>query len=276
MQWVVLKMLPFDNKSEFQLVVDMPAGTPLEDTAAALHEMAGFLARQPEVLDMQGYAGTASPITFNGLVRQYYLRADAEQGDLQVNLVDKAHRHEQSHAIAQRLRPELEKIAAAPRRAAEGGGSAARPAGDEPAGGRGLRPRRSRPPAAGRARGAGLRRHARHHRASTPRCTPTRRAPSCACSGSAPNRWASRWPAVAATVQGALSGTDAAWLHDGQSKYPVPVRLQLPREAQVGLDALLALPLRAGQRPAGAAVRTGARGARRHRQAAVHQGPAWA
>jgi len=111
LQWVVLKMLPFDNKSEFQLVVDMPAGTPLEDTAAALHEMGAFLARQPEVRDVQGYAGTASPITFNGLVRQYYLRADAEQGDLQVNLVDKAHRHEQSHAIAQRLRPELEKIA---------------------------------------------------------------------------------------------------------------------------------------------------------------------
>jgi nucleotide-binding universal stress UspA family protein len=64
------------------------------------------------VLDLQGYAGTASPITFNGLVRQYDLRADAEQGDLQVNLVDKHHRHEQSHAIAQRLRPALEKIAA--------------------------------------------------------------------------------------------------------------------------------------------------------------------
>jgi multidrug efflux pump subunit AcrB len=110
-QWVVLKMLPFDNKSEFQLVVEMPAGTPVEDTAAALHEMGGFLAQQPEVLDMQGYAGTASPITFNGLVRQYYLRADAEQGDLQINLVDKQHRHEQSHAIAQRLRPALEKIA---------------------------------------------------------------------------------------------------------------------------------------------------------------------
>ena len=109
---VVLKMLPFDNKSEFQLVVDMPAGTALEDTAAALQEMGQFLSRQPEVRNLQGYAGTASPITFNGLVRQYYLRADAEQGDLQVNLVDKKHRHEQSHAIAQRLRPALEKIAA--------------------------------------------------------------------------------------------------------------------------------------------------------------------
>jgi multidrug efflux pump subunit AcrB len=110
-QWVILKMLPFDNKSEFQVVVDMPAGTPLENTAAALHEMGVFLSKQKEVLDVQTYAGTASPITFNGLVRQYYLRADAEQGDLQVNLVDKHQRSEKSHAIAQRLRPQLEKIA---------------------------------------------------------------------------------------------------------------------------------------------------------------------
>jgi multidrug efflux pump subunit AcrB len=112
-QWVVLKMLPFDNKSEFQVVVEMPAGTPLEDTAAALHEMGGFLAQQPEVLDLQGYAGTASPITFNGLVRQYYLRADAEQGDLQVNLVDKHRRSDKSHAIAQRLRPRWRRSARA-------------------------------------------------------------------------------------------------------------------------------------------------------------------
>jgi len=111
-QWVVLKMLPFDNKSEFQVVVDMPAGTPLENTAAALHELGAFLAQQPEVRDLQGYAGTASPITFNGLVRQYYLRAEAEQGDLQVNLVDKKHRSDKSHVIAQRLRPELEKTGA--------------------------------------------------------------------------------------------------------------------------------------------------------------------
>jgi hypothetical protein len=110
-QWVILKMLPFDNKSEFQVVVDMPAGTPLENTAAALHEMGVFLSKQKEVLDVQTYAGTASPITFNGLVRQYYLRADAEQGDLQVNLVDRQQRSEKSHAIAQRLRPQLEKIA---------------------------------------------------------------------------------------------------------------------------------------------------------------------
>jgi multidrug efflux pump subunit AcrB len=102
---VVLKMLPFDNKSEFQVLVEMPAGAPLEETAATLHELGAYLAQQPEVTDLQGYAGTASPITFNGLVRQYYLRSEAEQGDLQVNLVDKHQRKDKSHAIAQRVRP---------------------------------------------------------------------------------------------------------------------------------------------------------------------------
>jgi multidrug efflux pump subunit AcrB len=107
---VVLKMLPFDNKSEFQVVVDMPAGTPVERTAAVLRELGDHLARQPEVTDYQAYAGTAAPINFNGLVRQYYLRAGGEVGDLQVNLVDKHLRSEQSHAIATRLRPQLQSI----------------------------------------------------------------------------------------------------------------------------------------------------------------------
>jgi multidrug efflux pump subunit AcrB len=107
---VVLKMLPFDNKSEFQVVVDMPAGTPVERTAAVLRELGAHLAVQPEVTDYQAYAGTAAPINFNGLVRQYYLRAGGEVGDLQVNLVDKHARSEQSHAIATRLRPALQAI----------------------------------------------------------------------------------------------------------------------------------------------------------------------
>ncbi len=107
---VLLKMLPFDNKSEFQVVVDMPAGTPLEETAAVLHEMGAYLATVPEVTDYQAYAGTSAPINFNGLVRQYYLRSGGEVGDLQVNLVDKHHRKEQSHAIATRIRPHLQAI----------------------------------------------------------------------------------------------------------------------------------------------------------------------
>ncbi len=110
-QSVILKMLPFDNKSEFQVVVDMPAGTPLERTNAALIDLALTLSDEPLVRDVQGYAGTAAPINFNGLVRQYDFRGDPEQGDLQVNLVDKQHRAEQSHAIAQRMIASLRPIA---------------------------------------------------------------------------------------------------------------------------------------------------------------------
>ena len=107
---VLMKMLPFDNKSEFQVIVDMPAGTPLEQTAAVLRELGAHLATQPEVTSLQAYAGTAAPINFNGLVRQYYLRSGGEVGDLQVNLVDKHARSDQSHVIATRVRPALQEI----------------------------------------------------------------------------------------------------------------------------------------------------------------------
>jgi multidrug efflux pump subunit AcrB len=241
---VVLKMLPFDNKSEFQVVVDMPAGTPLEDTAAALQELGAYLVKQPEVMNLQGYAGTASPITFNGLVRQYYLRADAEQGDLQVNLVDKHHRSEKSHAIAQRLRPALEAIAQRYQARIK--------VVEVPPGPPVMSPLVAEvygPTEAGRQAYAtemaqafaktddivgidtSLREdapraflHVRRQRADTLGIPVA---------------------AVAQTVSSALSGVDAAYLHDGQSKYPVPVRLQLPLDKQVGLDHLLALPMRA-------------------------------
>ncbi|HQQ33253.1 MAG TPA: efflux RND transporter permease subunit, partial [Methylophilus sp.] len=108
--WVHLKMLPFDNKSEFQVVVDMPAGTTVEKTAALMQELGSQLLTEPEVVNYQAYAGTASPINFNGLVRQYYLRKGGEVGDIQVNLVDKHQRKLQSHAIATRIRPALEAI----------------------------------------------------------------------------------------------------------------------------------------------------------------------
>ncbi|MBL8327690.1 MAG: efflux RND transporter permease subunit [Rubrivivax sp.] len=242
-QWVVLKMLPFDNKSEFALVVDMPAGTPLEDTAAALHEMGAYLARQPEVRDIQAYAGTAAPITFNGLVRQYNLRADAEQGELQVNLVDKAHRHEQSHAIAQRLQPALRaiaqrhgarlKVVEVPPGPPVLSPIVAEVYGPDEAGRQALAARLTQqwdgaPDIVGvdnslkaDAPRAFLRvNRARAEALGIPMST------------------------IALTVQGALSGVDAAWLHDGRSKYAAPVRLQLPRERQLGLDAVLALPLR--------------------------------
>ncbi len=108
---VILKMLPFDNKSEFQIVVDMPTGTALEQTGAVLHDIGAYMATVPEVTDYEAYVGTASPINFNGLVRQYYLRSEANQGDLQVNLRDKHHRNRSSHEIATSILEPMQKIA---------------------------------------------------------------------------------------------------------------------------------------------------------------------
>ncbi len=108
---VVLKMLPFDNKSEFLVVLDMPEGTSLEQTTRVLDEMGDYLATVPEVTDYQVYSGTAAPIGFNGLVRQYYLREGANLGDIQVNLVDKHDRERKSHEIALAVREPLQKIA---------------------------------------------------------------------------------------------------------------------------------------------------------------------
>lgn len=108
---VKVKMLPFDNKSEFQVVLDMPEGTTLEQTARVAMEMADEIARDPAVDNYQIYTGTASPYNFNGLVRHYFLRKGSTVADIQVNLLPKHDREQQSHAIAQRIRPELAKIA---------------------------------------------------------------------------------------------------------------------------------------------------------------------
>ena len=110
---VVLKMLPFDNKSEFQVVLDMPVGTPVEQTSSVLHEIGEYVAGVDEVTDYQAYAGTSAPINFNGLVRQYYLRSAPEMGDIQVNLVDKHKRDRQSHEIAVSVRDKIMAIAQA-------------------------------------------------------------------------------------------------------------------------------------------------------------------
>lgn len=106
---VILKMLPFDDKSELQVVVDLPESTPVEQTLRVLTEMGQYLEGVAEVTDWQAYAGTAAPINFNGLVRQYYLRSDPWQGDLQINLVDRG-RDRQSHDIALALRGPLTEI----------------------------------------------------------------------------------------------------------------------------------------------------------------------
>jgi multidrug efflux pump subunit AcrB len=107
---VRVKMLPFDNKSELQVVINMPDGTPLEQTLAATQALGNELARQPDVLNYQIYAGTSGPYNFNGLVRHYYMRRMPNQADIQVNLVSAKNRHDQSHAIAKRLRPILVKV----------------------------------------------------------------------------------------------------------------------------------------------------------------------
>jgi multidrug efflux pump subunit AcrB len=203
-----------------------------------------FLAKQKEVLDVQTYAGTASPITFNGLVRQYYLRADAEQGDLQVNLVDKHQRSEKSHAIAQRLRPQLEKIAMLH--------GANIKVVEVPPGPPVMSPLVAEiygPDEAGR---QALAANVAKAFAQTPGIVGI----DTSLKADAPRQWLQvrrqraeilgiSVSAISQTVQGALQGADATYLHDGNSKLPVPVRLQLPLQSQMGLKDVLAMPMRA-------------------------------
>jgi multidrug efflux pump subunit AcrB len=109
--FVKMKMLPFDNKSEFQVIIDMPEGTTLEDTARVASELAAIVWKQPEVVNLQTYAGVASPYNFNGLVRHYFLRRGPNVADIQVNLVGKSERRLQSHDIAKRVREQLTPVA---------------------------------------------------------------------------------------------------------------------------------------------------------------------
>ncbi|HEY9169914.1 MAG TPA: efflux RND transporter permease subunit [Lutibacter sp.] len=108
---VAVKMLPFDNKNEFQVVIDMPEGTTLERTAAVTQEIAQYISTMPEVVNYQNYIGTSAPITFNGLVRHYDIRGGSNMADIQVNLLLKDERKLQSHDIAKKARPEIVKIA---------------------------------------------------------------------------------------------------------------------------------------------------------------------
>lgn len=111
MKLVTVKMLPFDNKSEFQVVIDMPEGSTLEETAAATQDLAAYIATVPEVVNYQMYVGTAAPYNFNGLVRHYFLRRGPNVADIQVNLLSKDDRSAQSHDVAKRVRPNLKQIA---------------------------------------------------------------------------------------------------------------------------------------------------------------------
>jgi len=239
---VVLKMLPFDNKSEFQVVVDLPAGTPLERTAAVLRELGDYVARQPEVTDYQAYAGTAAPINFNGLVRQYELRSGGEVGDLQVNLVDKHARSAQSHTIATRMRPALQTIG-------QRHGANVKLV-EVPPGPPVLSPLVAEiygPDADGRREVARRVREVFERTpgivdvddsgiAAAPRKLLLVDRGKAALLGVPPS-------AIVATLAAGLGGEAATWLHDG-SKYPASAWLQLPAERQGDLDALLQLGVR--------------------------------
>ena len=241
--WVQLKMLPFDNKSEFQVIVDMPAGTPPEATAAVLHELAAHLATVPEVTNYQAYAGTAGPINFNGLVRQYDLRSGGEVGDIQVNLKDKHERQDQSHAIAMRERPALQAIGAR-------FGANVKVV-EVPPGPPVLSPIVAEiygPEAEGRRQVAQAVRQALAQTtgivdlddsaiANAPRqLVLVDRAK--AMQMGVPQA------AIVSALHTGLMGEAATWLRDAHSKYPTPVLLQLPPERHGDLSALLQLPVR--------------------------------
>ena len=244
---VVLKMLPLDNKSEVQVVVDMPEGSTLEQTNALLVALAAKLDTVPEVLDYQGYAGTAAPINFNGLVRQYFLRSGSNIGDLQVNLVDKHQRKRQSHEIALAMRPMLAELG-------ETYGASVKVV-EVPPGPPVLSPLVAEvygPDYAGQRKVALA--LAQERFAKTDGIVDI----DSSVEADAPRehivvdreraaRLGVPQSAIADAIGMAVSGLDATYVHDGASKYPRPVRLRLPAQEQATLSSLLALKVRGAQ-----------------------------
>ena len=241
---VILKMLPFDNKSEFQVVVDLPEGTALERTNALLVDLAHALDRVPEVESYEGYAGTASPITFNGLMRQYYLRSGPIVGDLHVGLVDKAERHRKSHAIALAVRPALAKIG-------ERYGASVKIV-EVPPGPPVLAPIVAEiygPSAKGvndtaLAVEQAFRTDADIVDVDTSVEADARR-DVVVVDRERAARLGLDQAGLARALRTALSGDDATFLMDGRSKYALPVRMRLPAGDQAATEKLLALRVRA-------------------------------
>jgi multidrug efflux pump subunit AcrB len=242
---VVLKMLPFDNKSELQVVVDLPEGVAVEKTARVLDELAAHVARIPEVSDYQSYAGNAAPINFNGLVRQYYLREGANVGDLQVNLIDKSLRDRKSHEIARALREPLAAIGRAH-------GASVKIV-EVPPGPPVLAPLVAEiygPDYAGQMRIAS---ELNTLFAATADIvdvddsveSPGRRLLLVVDRNKAALLGVSQVEVTQALTI-ALSGEDATYIHDDHAKYPIPVRLELTVADKAELDSLLMLQV-AGQ-----------------------------
>ncbi len=146
---VVVKMLPFDNKPEFNVLINLPEGTPLAVTANVAHRLSESLRTVPEVTALQNYAGTVSPYNFNGMVRHYYLRDKPWEADIQVMLLDKHERERSSHDYRECGARTVDADRATARSTYRRGGNAARPAGAADHGSRGLRSR-CRNPAPGR------------------------------------------------------------------------------------------------------------------------------
>ncbi|HYL03764.1 MAG TPA: efflux RND transporter permease subunit [Steroidobacteraceae bacterium] len=237
---VVLKMLPFDNKSEFQVIANLPEGSTAETTARLLGELIAVIGRVPEVSDCEAYAGTAAPINFNGLVRQYYLRQDPRLGDIQVNLVDKRHRSRKSHDIALSVRPALEAIARRYHAALEVVEVPPGPPVRAPIVAEVYGPRY-----------AEQRQLARAIRAlfdTTPDIVDVDDSIEQAASRlvvevdrqKAALLGVSQAQIVHALDVG-LAGADVAYIHAGRELYPIPVRLELPVAERAGIDSVLAL-----------------------------------
>ncbi len=242
---VILKMLPFDNKSEIQVIVDMPEGTTLETTNALIQRLAAAVSRYPEVHDVQGYAGTAAPINFNGLVRQYYLRSGANVGDLQVNLVDKHARSRQSHEIARVMRPIVDAIA-------KPYGASVKVV-EVPPGPPVLSPLVAEVygPDYATSQKIALDLKQTFDRTHGVVDTDTSvEAPSprevLVVDRDRASRLGISQSTIADTLAAAVGGLNATYLHDGTTRYPKPVRLRVPIAEQASLQRLLALTVPGG------------------------------
>ncbi|MGP9831892.1 efflux RND transporter permease subunit [Marinobacter sp. NSM] len=240
---VILKMLPFDNKSELQIVVDMPEHTPMEQTQRALTEMGHYLETVEEVDNWQAYAGTASPMNFNGLVRQYYLRGAPYHGDIQVNLAGAGQRSRPSHDIAQAVRGPLTDIA---RRY-----DASVKIVEVPPGPPVLSPVVAEVYAADAFRRAELANLIAADMATidglvdidTTLEAPTQQWEVVVDRARAARLGVSQ-AQVVATLQTALGGVNVSYLHDEQAKYPVPIRVILSEADKAQPSALMSIKVR--------------------------------
>jgi multidrug efflux pump subunit AcrB len=241
---VVLKMLPFDNKSELQIVVDLPEGSSLERTTQLLAAMGRYIATVPEVTDYQVYSGTAGPISFNGLVRQYNLRRAANLGDIQVNLVDKHDRKRKSHDIARALRAPLDELAAPY-------GASVKVV-ELPPGPPVLAPLVAEVYGPAYDGQLAVAAQLRKVFETTPDIVDIDDSVEATTEqwiievdrAKAAERGISQ-QTINSALATALGGSDVTWLHREDAKYAIPVRLQLPASDRSGPQALLALKVRA-------------------------------